>query len=408
MSVKDVEDSLGLQVCRKQALVIDRGEGVHVWDVSGQAYLDFTAGWGVTCLGHSHPVIVDAIRDQSARIIQNPNSGFTYSPARAALLQALKKVLPTGLERMFFANSGAEANDAALKLARKITGRSKVISMTGAFHGRTLATLSVSGGSQNAERYLPRVPGQAFCQYNSVNDIDDVIDGTVAAVIIELVQGEGGVRPLDKAYVKHVRALCDRYQCVLIIDEVQTGFCRTGRFFAADAYEVAPDIMTMGKGIAGGLPFAAMAMTASLADAVELGDHGGTYCGNPLSCAVAAQVIRYLNENQIADKVAELGVVAMQDLQRLRDRFPDVIKDVRGLGLMMAIELNHDQHVWPLTDFCLQRGLLVTPTKNAVVRLLPSLLLTQEEWREGVSRLESALSALAVTQLAVVSPGGLR
>jgi acetylornithine/N-succinyldiaminopimelate aminotransferase len=406
--VKDVEDSLGLQVCRKQTLVIERGEGVHVWDASGQAYLDFTAGWGVTCLGHSHPLIVNAIRDQSARIIQNPNSGFTYSPARAALLLELKKVLPTGLERMFFANSGAEANDAALKLARKITGRSRVISMTGAFHGRTLATLSVSGGAQNAERYLPRVPGQAFCQYNSVNDIDDVIDGTVAAVIIELVQGEGGVRPLDKAYVKHLRSLCNHYQCVLIIDEVQTGFCRTGQFFATDAYEVAPDIMTMGKGIAGGLPFAAMAMTASLADAVELGDHGGTYCGNPLSCAVAAQVIRYLNENRIADKVAELGVIATQDLLRLRDRFPGVIKDVRVLGLMMAIELDHDHHVWPLTDFCLLSGLLVTPTKNAVVRLLPSLLLTKEEWREGVSRLESALSALAAMQVAVVSPRGLR
>ena len=408
MSVKDVEDSLSLQVCRKQTLVIDRGEGVHVWDVNGQAYLDFTAGWGVTCLGHSHPVIVNAIRDQSARIIQNPNSGFTYSPARAALLLELKKVLPTGLERMFFANSGAEANDAALKLARKITGRSKVISMTGAFHGRTLATLSVSGGSQNAERYLPRVPGQVFCQHNSIEGIDDVIDSTVAAVIIELVQGEGGVRPLDKAYVKHLRDLCDRHQCVLIIDEVQTGFCRTGRFFATNAYELAPDIMTMGKGIAGGLPFAAMAMTSSLADAVELGDHGGTYCGNPLSCAVAAQVIRYLNENQIADKVEKLGIVAMQDLLRLRDRFPDTIKDVRVLGLMMAIELNHDHQVWPLTEFCQQRGMLVTPTKNAVVRLLPSLLLTQEEWREGVSRLESALSMLAVTQVAVVSPRGLR
>ena len=408
MLVKEVEDSLGLQVCRKQMLVIDRGEGVHVWDVSGQAYLDFTAGWGVTCLGHSHPVIVDAIRDQSARIIQNPNSGFTYSPARATLLQALKKVLPTGLERMFFANSGAEANDAALKLARKITGRSNVISMIGAFHGRTLATLSVSGGSQNAERYLPRVPGQAFCQHNSINDIDDVVDGTVAAVIIELVQGEGGVRPLDKAYVRHLRALCDRYQCVLIIDEVQTGFCRTGRFFATDAYEVAPDIMTMGKGIAGGLPFAAMAMTASLADAVELGDHGGTYCGNPLSCAVAAEVIRYLNKNHIADKVADLGVVAMQDLMRLRDHFPGLIKDVRGLGLMMAIELTHDHLVWQLTDFCTQHKLLVTPTKNAVVRLLPSLLLTLEEWREGVSRLQSALRMLAATQAAVVSPEALR
>ncbi len=393
MSVKDVEDSLGLKVCKKQALVIDRGAGVWVWDVSGEKFLDFTAGWGVTCLGHSHPLMLSAIQEQSARIIQNPNSGFTYSPARAELMLELQKVLPAGLSRMFFANSGAEANDAALKLARKITGRSKVVSLVGSFHGRTLATLSVSGGPQNGARYLPRVPGQEFSPYNNCDDLDLVIDNTVAAVIVELIQGEGGVRCLDLAFVKHVRSLCDRHKCLLIIDEVQTGFCRTGRFFASEYYDVAPDMLTMGKGIAGGLPFAALVMTENLASAVELGDHGGTYCGNPLSCAVAAQVTRFLREHNVAAHVAALGEVALNDLRQLKAAYPEVVKDVRGLGLMLAIELHRDSQVWPLSDECQRAGLLVTPTRNAVVRLLPSLLLTNEEWNAGLERLNHALAA---------------
>ncbi|TFH70797.1 aspartate aminotransferase family protein [Gammaproteobacteria bacterium LSUCC0112] len=393
MSVKDVEDSLGLSVCKKQSLVIERGQGVWVWDVSGEKYLDFTAGWGVTCLGHSHPLILGAIQDQAARIIQNPNSGFTYSPARASLLLELQKVLPAQLSRMFFANSGAEANDAALKLARKITGRSKVVSLSGSFHGRTLATLSVSGGPQNGARYLPRVPGQAFSSHNNFNELDGVVDGTVAAVIVELIQGEGGVRLLDKAFVKHLRTLCDIHQCLLIVDEVQTGFCRTGWFFATEYYDVVPDILTMGKGIAGGLPFAAMVMTEKLAAAVELGDHGGTYCGNPLSCAVAAQVTRFLRENNVVSHVADLGALALTDLLQLKIAFPDVVKDVRGLGLMLAIELQHDSEVWPLTDECQRAGLLVTPTRNAVIRLLPSLLLTKEEWRAGFEQLTRAMAA---------------
>ncbi|MBU2099400.1 MAG: aspartate aminotransferase family protein [Gammaproteobacteria bacterium] len=391
MQVEEIENNLGLQVCKKQSLVIERGQGSWVWSESGEKYLDFTAGWGVTCLGHGHPVIISAITNQSGLIIQNPNSGFTYSPARAQLLLELKKVLPLSLTRMYFANSGAEANDAALKLARKITGRSKVVSLYGAFHGRTLATLSVSGGPQNGARYLPRVPGQNFCAHNNGADMKDLVDDSVAAIIVELIQGEGGVRAMDSGFLKQLRTLCDSHGSLLIIDEVQTGFCRTGRFFATDYYDVQPDILTMGKGIAGGLPFAALAMNERVASAVELGDHGGTYCGNPLSCAVAAAVIRFLREQDIAAHVAELGVRALEDLLMLQQQFPDLIKQVRGRGLMLALELCADELVWPLTDACQHHGLLVTPTRNAVVRLLPSLLLTLDEWAQGLQCLERAL-----------------
>ncbi|MDP2127986.1 MAG: aspartate aminotransferase family protein [Pseudohongiella sp.] len=403
MLVQEIEDSFGLQVCKKQSLVIERGLGVWVWDTAGEKYLDFTAGWGVTCLGHAHPLIVETISKQAALIIQNPNSGFTYSPARAELILELQKVLPDSLTRMFFANSGAEANDAALKLARKITGRSKVVSLHGSFHGRTLATLSVSGGPQNGARYLPRVPGQNFCLHNNGAELGDHVDDSVAAVILELVQGEGGVRAMDASFVKQVRALCDRHGCLMIIDEVQTGFCRTGRFFATDYYDVQPDILTMGKGIAGGLAFAALAMSEHVASAVELGDHGGTYCGNPLSCAVAAGVTRYLREHNIAAQVSGLGALAIEDLLELQQQFPDMIRQVRGRGLMLALELHSDDMVWPLTDSCQQKGLLVTPTRNAVVRLLPSLLLTEREWSIGVQRLASALSALQVDRASLAA-----
>jgi len=390
MRVQEVENSLGLQVCKKQSLVIERGEGVRVWDEDGRQYLDMTAGWGVTCLGHSHPVIVEAINRQAARIIQNPNSGFTYSPVRAGLLLELQKVLPTGLSRVFFASSGAEANDAALKIARKITGRSKIVSLLGSFHGRTLATLTASNGPENGARFLPRVPGHEFCVQNDIRALAQLIDDQTAAVMLELVQGEGGVRPVEAGWLRQLRKLCDQYGCLLIIDEVQTGFCRTGRFFALDYYKVHADIMTMGKGIAGGLPFAAFAMTEQVASSLSLGDHGGTYCGNPLSCAVSLAVARYLRENAVAERVAEFGNLVLEDLLQLQQKYPSMIRAVRGRGLMLALELNDDAQVWPFTEICQQLGLLVTPTRNAVVRLLPSLLLTQDEWNEALSILDQA------------------
>lgn len=394
MNVQEVEDYYGLSVCRRQALVVERGLGVWVWDQDGRQILDFTSGWGVTCLGHSHPVMVNTIAEQSAKVMQNPNSGFTYSPARAALMQELAKVLPEGLSKMWFANSGAEANDAALKLARKVTGRQAIVSIGGAFHGRTLATLSASGGSDNAARYLPRLPDHRFAELNNIEELEQLIDGSVAAVIVELVQGEGGVRPLTSGYINALQEKCKQHGCLLIVDEVQTGFCRTGHFFACDRFALTPDMMTLGKGIAGGLPFAALVMRPEIAARVQLGDHGGTYCGNPLVSAVAAAVVKYLREEQVSRRVARLSERALADLKRLKQQYPDLIQEVRGEGLLLALQLAASVDVWTFSEQCLDQGLLVTPTRNGVVRLIPSLLITNDEWQQGVGLLELALGNL--------------
>jgi acetylornithine/N-succinyldiaminopimelate aminotransferase len=397
MKTEQIEDLYGLNVSRRQSVVIERGSGVWVWDSQGRKLLDFTAGWGVTCLGHSHPLITQTIAEQAGKIIQNPNSGFTYSPARARLMQELVAVLPPGLTKLWFANSGAEANDAALKIARKVTGRQAVVALQGSFHGRTLAALSVSGSAANSARFLPRLPDHEFVPVNVSDVLRSKINTHTAAVILELIQGEGGVRSLDPLYLNQLKTLCSEHGCLLIVDEVQTGFCRTGDFFAVDRYGVRPDIMTMGKGIAGGLPFAALAMTESVAAGLSRGDHGGTYCGNPLSCAVSAEVVHYLRTHNIAARVSRQGARAIADLISLQREFPTLIKEIRGVGLMLAIELTDDALVWPLTDICLEFGLLVTPTRDAVVRLLPSLLLTDAEWEHGLQLLRSALASLWVS-----------
>ena len=394
MNSIEIEDSLGLTICMKQPVAIERGLGSYVWDDKGARYLDFTAGWGVTSLGHSHPVLVSAIQEQAARIMQNPNSGFTYSPVRGRLLTLLQEVLPQGMTRVFFANSGAEANDAAVKLARKVTGRPEVIAVAGSFHGRTLGTLSLSGGTDNAAKYLPLVPDNIFVPFGQVDALAAALSDRVAAVILEPVQGEGGVRVPPKGYLQDVAALCEAHGALLIADEVQTGFCRTGSFFAVDAEQVRPDILTMGKGIAGGFPFAALALTEAVAAGVNKGDHGGTYCGNPLGCAASLAVLRYLLEHKIAERVTRMGQFALQHLVRLAQRYPEYIVQVRGRGLLIGLQMHNEAQVTELTERCLVLGLMVTPTRNAVLRIIPNLLITKDELLSGFETLESALAVM--------------
>ena len=394
MNSIEIEDSLGLTICMKQPVAIERGLGSHVWDDKGAQYLDFTAGWGVTSLGHSHPVLVAAIQEQAGKLMQNPNSGFTYSPVRARLLTLLQQVLPEGLTRVFFANSGAEANDAAVKLARKVTGRPQVIAVAGSFHGRTLSTLSLSGGSDNAAKYLPLVPGNQFVPFGDIEALAAALNDRVAAVIVEPVQGEGGVRVPPPGYLQALAQLCRANGTLLIVDEVQTGFCRTGTFFAVDAQNVQPDILTMGKGIAGGFPFAAFAMTDAVAAGVSKGDHGGTYCGNPLGCAAAFAVVSHLLEQNVAGRVTEMGKLAMARLQMLAQKYPEFVVEVRGRGLLIGIQMHNDAQVSELTQRCLALGLMVTPTRNAVLRIIPNLLITEAELLSGLALLTTALDAM--------------
>lgn len=396
MNTIETEDRLGITFCNRQPVSIERGEGCRVWDEEGKEYLDFTSGWGVTCLGHSHPVITDAIFKQAKKIIQNPNSGFTYSPSRARLLELLSEVIPMESAKIYFANSGAEANDVAVKLARKISNKTKIVSTLGSFHGRTFNTLSVSGGKQNTEQFLPTLEGNRFVPFGDINQMSEAVDKHTAAVIIEPIQGEGGVRIPDADYLSAVAALCKHNGVLLIVDEIQTGFCRTGKFFAMEhsTSTVSPDIVTMGKGIAGGFPFAAFAVSESVNRLLNKGDHGGTFCGNPLACAVATSVVNFLQSQRIAYSVAILGKLLLEELQRIAEEYPSVVRAVRGRGLLCAIELHSDAQVSAVTEAALQQALLVTPTRNGVVRLIPPLTISESDLRLGLTCLEAAVASV--------------
>jgi acetylornithine/N-succinyldiaminopimelate aminotransferase len=393
MNTIETENTLGLSFSERLELAFTHGSGSRVWDEADKCYLDFTSGWGVTCLGHSHPVITEALTAQAQKLLQSPNAGFTYSPQRAALLKLLGKVLPGNISRTFFCNSGAEANDAALKLARKISGRSKVISTAGAFHGRTFNTLAVSRGPANTGRYLPAIADTCFVAHGDSAALAAALDDTTAAVIVEPVQGEGGVRIPPPHWLYDVQRLCQQHGALLIVDEIQTGFCRTGKFFALEhsPQPIAPDMLTMGKGIAGGFPFAAFAVSAAVAARLGKDDHGGTYCGNPLGCAVAHAVVAYLDTQQVAVRAAAAGTTLLNGLHVLQQTFPALISEVRGMGLLCAVEFHDTALSRFVTRRCAEQGLLVVPTRNGIIRLLPDLLVAEAAITEALDILQSVL-----------------
>jgi acetylornithine/N-succinyldiaminopimelate aminotransferase len=391
----ELEDRLTPPFFKKTAVSIERGEGVYVWDEEGKRYLDFTAGWGVTCLGHSHPVILKALEEQARKIMQNPNSGLTYSPARAKLLDLITSILPAGLTRVFFSNSGAESNDAAIKLARKVTRRRDVISTELSFHGRTISTASATGQARHRERFDPLMPNYRFVPYDDIEAMEKTIDDEVAAVILEPIQGEGGVRVPNDAYLEAVSGLCKLHGALLIIDEIQTGFCRTGPMFAIGPLSVKADFLTMAKGIAGGFPFGAFAMAEHVAERIEPGDHGGTYSGNPLGCAVSYAVIRYLIDNRLSEHVVEAGRFVHKRLTAWIDRYPGFVIDVRGKGLLLIVELPDPVSATTVVNECLREGLFVSQTQGKMIRLFPPLNITRGEIGEGLAILEKAIAGCA-------------
>jgi acetylornithine/N-succinyldiaminopimelate aminotransferase len=389
------EDAHYAPFFNKTPISIERGEGVYVWDEDGNEYVDFTAGWGVTCLGHAHPVITEALAAQSRKITQNPNSGITYSPARARLLSLLMEILPKGLTRVFFSNSGAEANDASTKLAGKATGRLDVVSTDLSFHGRTISTASATGQAKHRDKFKPLMPNYRFIPFNDLKAMEKALDREVAAVILEPIQGEGGVNLPAEGYLEAVSALCRKNGSYLIIDEVQTGFCRTGPMFAIDGLNVRPDFFTLAKGIAGGFPFGAFAMTEEVALKLQKGDHGGTYCGNPLGCAVAYAVIKHLMETDVGKNVESVGSFIYEYLKTLQQAHPAVIKTVRGKGLLLAMEMREPQIAADILDKSLKLGLFVNLTQGNVIRVFPALNIRKEEAEEGLELLKIAITMVA-------------
>lgn len=390
-----IEDTHTPPFFQKLPIAIERGEGVRVWDQTGKEYLDLTAGWGVTCIGHASPVITKALLEQSQKIVQNPSSGLTYSPARAQLLQLMTTILPSNLTRIFFGSSGAEVNDAVIKLARKITGRLDVISSLKSFHGRTISTASATGQTKHRERFNPLMPNYKFVAYNDLAAMDAALDEHVAAVVLEPIQGEGGINLPSPGYLEGVSKLCQQRGALLIIDEVQTGFCRTGLMFAVDGLDLHIDFLTMAKGIASGFPFAAFAMSEELSAKVEKGDHGGTYCGNPLGCAVAYAVINYLIEHDIAAHSAALGAKLLARLREWQARYPNVIKEVRGKGLLLALEMSSPEIASKIYFDALEAGVMLNITQGNVIRIFPALTITDAEVDEGLNIVEPLFARAA-------------
>ncbi len=371
-----------------------RGEGCWLISTTGERYLDFGAGIAVTSVGHAHPHLVEALTRQGSKLWHVSN---LYQNPEGELF-ARRLVDATFADLVFFTNSGAEANEAAIKMARRRQwidghpGRYRILTFEGAFHGRTLATIAAGGQKKYLEGFGPKVDGFDQIPLTDLAAVEAAIGPDTTAIMIEPIQGEGGVRVIPPAFLRGLREICDRHELLLIFDEVQTGMGRTGRLFAYELCGVRPDILTSAKGIGAGFPMSACLATADAAQGLTAGVHGTTFGGNPLAMAIGNATLDVILAPGFLDHVAGLGLLLRQRLAELKDRRPGVIEEVRGEGLMVGLKLKV-----PPADFAdaaLSQKILVIPAGDNVVRLLPPLVVTEEEIAEGVRRLDAACAAV--------------
>lgn len=374
---------------RRQPIVLERGLGTQVWDVDGKEYLDFTAGWAVNNLGHCHPVMVEAIRQQAGTLLQTSNQFYTIPQLQLAQIL----VQNSALDKVFFGNSGAEAVEGAIKLARKYgkknrNGAYEIITAFNSFHGRTLTGVSATGQPHYQEAWQPLTPGFVHVPFNDVEAIIEATTGTTAAVMLEPIQGEGGVNIPSDDYLQRVREWCDQQGLLLILDEVQTGMGRLGSLFGYEEYGVEPDVITLAKGLGGGVPIGAF-MSKDKCMALEPGDHGSTFGGNPLTTAAAYASAKYIVDNDVASNAKNMGIRLIQRLQELKSR-NSIISDVRGKGLLAAVEFTADIGAKAISS-CNDAGVLFNMVKPNTLRLMPPLNISPEDIDEGIVRLEQAL-----------------
>jgi acetylornithine/N-succinyldiaminopimelate aminotransferase len=367
-----------------------RGHGAYLFDADGNRYLDFFCGLAVTSLGHGHPRVVRAIKDQAEKVTHVSNVFHTEPMARLAA--RLGGAFGDG--RIFFGNSGAEANEAALKLARRWGhgngGRFEFISTLGSFHGRTIGTLSATGQEKYHIGFQPLVPGFKLVPYDDVAAIERALSDKTVAIMVEPIQGEGGVVTPSLDYLGRLRDLCDRNKLLLIVDEVQTGMGRTGKLFAYQHAGIKPDIITLAKALGGGLPIGAMVARSEIATVLSPGTHGSTFGGNPVACAAALGVLDALEHDGGIANAAEVGGYLMNRLREIAKDCPNV-REVRGLGMIIGVVLKHEAR--GIVEACLKEHLIVNGTADNVLRLLPPLNLTREEADAGLATIERALKA---------------
>jgi predicted acetylornithine/succinylornithine family transaminase len=374
-----------LPVFKRMPVALVEGRGSIVRDLAGREIVDLTAGWGVTCIGHCHPALVEAISAQAGRLMQTTN--LFYTLPQLDLIEKLAALAPDAITRSFLVNSGTEATDGALKLAHRATGRSKFVSAEGSFHGRTLGALGVIGQAKHREPYAALLLEASVVPYGDRDAADAAIDEETAAFIVEPVQGEGGVRVPPPGYLREVREICHQRGALLILDEVQTGIGRTGKMLALEHESVIPDLLTLGKGLGGGFPIAAVLTTEEVAETVSPGDHGGTYIGNPLACAAANAVLEVVREEKLPERAAELGARIQAQLQSFADAHPELISEVRGRGLLIGLELRDLEKAGNLAARALERGILVNVTAGNVMRLFPALNIPEDELWPAVATL---------------------
>ena len=381
-----------LPVFSRYPIVLDHGDGSYVWDLNGRKYLDALGGIAVNVLGHNYAPLVNAIANQAKRLIHVSNLYYTEPQADAAA----KLSELTGGGKVFFGNSGAEANEGAIKAARKYahtirSEKSQIITALGSFHGRTLATLTATGQEKFHKGFEPLPQGFDYVPYNDIAALEARMNENTAAVMLEPIQGEGGVRTPADGYLQQVRALCDRYDALLIFDEIQTGMGRTGTFYAYEMYGVTPDIVTLAKGLAGGVPIGAFIVTEKVAAAFHAGDHGSTFGGNPLACAAANVVLDVIADDAFLSRVKAVGTHFKQKLEDLRTKYPAYIVDVRGTGLILGMEMQKNEVAAAIARRMLEQGVIINCTAGNVLRFIPPLIFTKNEVDELVCVLDDCV-----------------
>jgi len=399
MEMKKLIDESNLYIMntyKRFPIVLRKGRGMKVWSTDGKEYLDFVGGVAVNILGHCHPKVVIAIQKQAQRLLHVSNYYHIGPQIRLAKLLIQR----TFADKVFFCNSGAEANEAAIKLARKYSkenvnpDRFEIITAENSFHGRTLAALTATGQEKFQKGFEPLVLGFKHVPFNDVDAIGQAITMNTCAIMLEPVQGEGGVKIPDPDYLKEVKKICDENSLLLILDEVQTGMGRTGKFFAYEHFGITPDIMTIAKGLGGGVPIGAMLSTDKVASAFQPGTHASTFGGNPLVCAAAVTTIETLLEDGfILDQCNRMSEYMKERLKNLKEKFPTLISDIRGLGLLIGMELTRDCD--SVVKACLEMGVLVNCAAGNVLRFIPPLIVQKKDIDHLINVLEKALQGLS-------------
>ncbi len=387
---QELERKYLMNTYKRMPVTLVRGEGTRVWDDGGKEYIDFVAGVAVNALGHAHPAIVNAVSEQASILIHTSNHFYTVPQIQLAGLL----IENSCFDKAFFCNSGAEANEGAVKLARRygklhLNGAYEVITATNSFHGRTLAMVAATGQSKMQEPYTPMPEGFINVEYDNVDAIKKASGRKTCAVMLEAIQGEGGVNVPHDDYLKEVRSWCDEQGILLILDEIQTGIGRTGVLFAYQYHGIEPDIITLAKGLGGGVPIGAF-LAKEKASVFSPGDHGSTFGGNPLACSAGYATLKYILEHNVVENCQQVGDYLKVSLERLEARFESVV-GIRGRGLLLALELSSDIAA-SVVKACLEDGLLLNAVKPSAVRFMPPLIINERDVDEAMGILESVLA----------------